>query len=421
MSSKSSRVPLWSALLGNLFEHYDTALFGLLSPFFAPLFFPKQDPVSALILTYAIIPLGMLARPLGALVFGYVGDRHGRRFTLVLTLLGMSVLSGLIALCPTYSQAGIAAPLLLCLGRVLQNFLAGGEIIGGAVFVLEQTPEKRQDLLSSIYSASTMGGILLAAAGVSALCYWDLVDSWWRALYGIGCLTALFALVLRRQLSTEPVERCSYSFSQIWKVFWECRQAVVPIVIVSGFSYATYSVSLVLMNGFVPLVSDLTKAQMMNVNTFLLIFDFAALPLFGWLAQRFSREKMMLAAAITATISALPLCMLLEGATLATVVAIRLCLVAIGVWLCAPFHAWSQKLVPAPHRYAAVSFSYAIGSQLLGGPTAAISLWLFQKTGLISSISWYWLFLAGLSTVALVKATALVKQQTIDILSAPTK
>lgn len=131
----TSRLQLWNVCLGNLFEHYDTALFGFLSPFLAPLIFPKEEPITALILTYAIIPLGMLARPLGSLVFGFIGDVCGRKHALFLTLAGMSLVSGCIALSPTYAQAGIVAPIIFCLGRILQNFLAAGETMGGAIFL----------------------------------------------------------------------------------------------------------------------------------------------------------------------------------------------------------------------------------------------------------------------------------------------
>ena len=134
------RFQLWSACLGNLFEHYDTALFGFLSPFLAPLIFPQQDPLTALILTYAIIPLGMLARPLGSLFFGFLGDTYGRQCALSFTLLGMSVVSLGLAFSPTYAQAGIIAPLIFCLGRGLQNFFASGEIMGGSCLYLRKRP-----------------------------------------------------------------------------------------------------------------------------------------------------------------------------------------------------------------------------------------------------------------------------------------
>jgi MFS transporter, MHS family, proline/betaine transporter len=376
---------LWSACLGNLFEHYDTALFGFLSPFLAPLIFPDQEPITALILTYAMIPLGMLARPLGSLVFGYIGDVYGRKQALFLTLAGMSLVSGAIALSPTYAQAGFLAPLIFCLGRFLQNFLASGETMGGAIFLLENTPEKRHDLLSGLYSASTIGGILLASAGVT------LLSSHWRLLYLFGCLTALFGALIRRQMD---IPQTKSNYSNPVKVFLACRKPLGLIILSAGFGYANYAIALVLMNGFIPLVSSLTKEQVMSINTALLILDFCTLPLFGWLASKISREKMMLTASLLIAITGIPLFMLLKEASLAAVIGVRICFVLLGVAYFAPFHAWAQQLVPPAHRYAVISFGYAIGSQLLGGPTAALSLWFFKQTQMVASAAWFWAALA---------------------------
>jgi MFS family permease len=395
----------WSTCLGNLFEHYDTALFSFLSPFLAPLIFPDQEPLTALILTFAMIPLGMLARPLGSLFFGFIGDTYGRKQALFLTLVGMSVVSGAIALTPTYAQAGLLSPLLFCLGRILQNFLAAGESVGGAIYLLENSSEKRHDLLSSLFNASTIGGILLASAGVSLVSYYQLLDSGWRWLYLFGCATAFFGCMVRRQLDSSRLDqspvKITRGFSNLGKIFWSYRRALLLIMVCSGFSYATYSIALVLMNGFIPLVSPITKIEMMGWNTSLLLLDFFALPFFGWLSSKTSREKVMLAAALSVVFAAVPLVQLLEGADLITVIIVRICFVIIGVSFSAPFYAWAQQLAPPSHRYAILSLGYALGSQLFGGPTAALSLWLFKKTGMITSISWYWLLLASASSLAI--------------------
>lgn len=408
----ASRKELWSACLGNLFEHYDAALFGFLSPFLAPLIFPQKEPITALILTYAMIPLGMLIRPFGSLVFGYIGDSYGRRRALFLALAGMGFVSGLIAMSPTYLQAGILAPLIFCLGRILQNFLASGETIGGAIFILENTPEKKHDLLSGLYNASTIGGILLASAGVFLLGRYECIDSGWRWLYVFGCLTAFFGCIMRKATVDEArsLERVKFSQAllKFGKVFWIYRKSFFCIAISSGFSYANYSISLILMNGFIPLVSPLTQSQMMGLNTCLLVFDFCALPLFGWLASKTSREKMMLLSSLSVVLFAIPLCSLLQEATFGKVIGVRLCLVALGVAFSAPFHAWAQQLVPQAYRYSIISFGYAVGSQLLGGPAAALSLCLFKQTGLISSIAWYWMLLACVSSFVILSRKKVV-------------
>lgn len=411
----TSRKPLWNACLGNLFEHYDTALFGFLSPFLAPLIFPDKEPIIALILTYAIIPLGMLARPIGSLVFGYIGDIYGRKHALFLTLAGMSFVSGCIAFSPTYSQAGILAPIIFCLGRALQNFLAAGETMGGAIFLLENSSEKRHDLFSSLYSASTMGGHLLASLGVFLLGYYNLTTSGWRFLYLFGCVTALFGCLIRcSPYSMQQSVKLSHTVTNLWSTLWTYRKALVCIMITSGFASATYSIALILMNGFIPLISTFSKTEVMKINTYLLILDFCALPLFGWVASKVPREKLMLSASSGVILFAIPLILSLKEASLMGVIGVRIAFVIFGVAFFAPFHAWAQQLIPSNCRYAVISLGYALGTQALGSPNAALALWLFQKTGMISSVVWYWMFLGLLSSGVLLLALQKKQVQTLE-------
>lgn len=408
---KTSQIPIlsrWSMLLGNLFEHYDAALFTLLSPFLAPLFFPKQDPVTALLLTYCIIPLGMAARPIGSLFFGYIGDTRGRKEALVFSLSGMAIVTGCMGFLPTYEQAGIFAPILLSLGRILQNFFGSGETMGGAIYLIENVPESEKDLTSSYFNASTIAGILVASFGVSIICGLNLIQDCWRLLYFLGCSTAIFAVILRLKMSFHPAlpatqTLSSSSFKFVLNTCWESRQALITIAVASGFSYASYTIALVTMNGFIPLVTSISTGEMMHLTTVLLGLDFLLLPFFGLMAKRFSREKMMIASGLLAAAAGIPLFWMLEGASLSAVILIRFCLVLIGVWFSAPFHAWAQQLVPPKGRYTVLSFSYAIGSQLLGGPSAAISLWMFQKTEWIASAGLYWIALGLLTSLLIAK------------------
>lgn len=410
MNSRPSFLLKLNIILGNLFEHYDTALFTLLSPFFAPLFFPHEDPVTALIMTYWIIPLGMLARPFGSLVFGYIGDQYGRKEALVLSLLGMALFTVIMGLLPCYYRIGFFAPLLFSGIRILQNFFGAGESMGGGIFLLEHTHESQKDLMSGFFNSSTVGGILLASVGVSILYFFDNVEKYWRLLYFFGGITALCVVFLRIKTPFRSLFINVSSESSIrsaLRTCWIQRQALLAIAVTSGFSYASYSLSLILMNGFAPLVSNVTQAQMLHLNTFLLVIDFFLLPLFGILAQKYSRRKMMIFAGLATTLTGLPLFGMLDGASLPMVIAIRSLFVIIGVWFCAPFHAWMQTLVPVSQRYTVISFGYAIGSQLIGAPTAAISLWLFQKTNWIPSVGAYWMLLGLLASYSVAKQAVL--------------
>lgn len=380
-----------SALLGNMFEHYDTALYGLLSPFLAPLFFPQQDPIVSLLLAYALIPLGMMARPIGAWVIGYVGDKYGRTHALSYSLFGMALVSLFMAICPTFEQAGFYSPLFLGINRVLSNFLSAGESMGGAIYILENTHEKKHDWLSGLYNSSTMGGIVIASIGVSILCSFSLIENGWRVLYALGCITGFYGFYLRKQMAVtiKKVKRKN-SLSII-------KENFIPffkLFLASGFSYANYSIAFLLTNGLIPLITSHSAEEMANMNSALLAIDLFLLPVFGWLASRYSREKIMLFAAVSIAITSLPLFSLLSEMDLTLIFIARTIIVIFGVAFSAPFHAWAQAQVPNEHRYFLISLAYALGSQIIGGPTALVSLWLYKTGGSALFASIYWLSLS---------------------------
>ncbi len=173
----------FAGIAGNVLEHYSHALYGFLAPFLAPLFFPSADPIYALLGVYALLPLGLFSKPLGALVFGWLGDRIGKKRVFSITLIGMAASTAAMSCLPTYAQVGWLAPALLALGRLFQSFFAAGENTGGALFLLEQTERNRQGWISSLFDASAIFGIMLASAAAM------LWGEHWRLLYFAGALS----------------------------------------------------------------------------------------------------------------------------------------------------------------------------------------------------------------------------------------
>jgi len=380
---------VWGAFLGNFFEHYDTALFTALAPFLAPIFFPHESFLASLIYTYALIPLGMAARPLGAVLFGRVGDRYSRETALFYSMGGMALVSFLLAFCPE----GVWGAVILGVGRFLQNLFASGESMGGAIYILEKAPKEKHDLLSSLFSMSTVAGILAASLAVTVLYHTVGVEQGWRLLYLIGCATGLCGMALRRNPDAE--KRGERPVSNLLETAWTYRRAIGIIALASGFTYATFSVGLVLMNGFIPLVTPFSKGEMVQLNVFLLAYMMLALPLLGKLATRISRELLMRLALATVVVAAPLLFYLLAESSFSEIVAIRVLLVTLGVAYSSSFHAWAQQLVPKECRYFVVSVGYALGTQLFGGPCSAVSLWLYYATEIPWVASLYWVGLAA--------------------------
>ncbi|MCB1135927.1 MAG: MFS transporter [Chlamydiia bacterium] len=398
---------LYGVMLGNFCEHYDSALFGMLSPFIAPLFFPNEEPLYQLIYTYAMIPFGMLARPIGALVIGYFGDAYGRKHALAISLIGMAVLSLIIAMVPTYASVGIWAAVLMSLLRLGQNFFSAGEMVGGAVSVLEMSAPEKRDWISSIYCGSTMGGIVLASGAVALLGLTGTVEWSWRSLYVLGGVTGLIGLYLRRNL-VETCEPTSNSFRERTQALWRHREAALYMAIASGFSYACYQMALGFVNGLIPIITGIDRSTIMSMNTGLLVIDFAMLPLCGILSYRIGRERVMLASSLAALVLAVPLFAMMKGASLWQVAILRIGLVSLGVAFSAVYHAWAQSLVPTKDRFLVCAVSYAVGCQLLGSPTASLSLWIYGVTGEVTTVAWYWMALAGAASVAVWRSRALL-------------
>lgn len=366
-----------SGIIGNLLEHYDTALFSLLAPFLAPVFFANSDSLTALIFTYGILCSGFLLRPLGALLFGWIGDSFGRKQALSLSLLGMSFTTICIGFIPTYRDIGVYAPILLTVGKMCQSFFAAGESTGGAIFVLENTSKIKQELFSGLYDACAIGGMLIASAVVAYMSRYTDLATTWRILFWGGGGTAVIGFYLRWNNTTDNLIPEKLPFLSIVKTN---KKALMYIIIASGFSYAIYSLAFSLMNGYIPLITSFSKTTMLEINTILVAIDMLLLPAFGYLSNRLGMERVMITGAVLSSICAIPLFAMLDHAALYIIILVRLIMIILGVSFSATYHAWTLNLTTPRHRYLILSLGYAFGSQCIGMPTSSICLWLYKMT-----------------------------------------
>ncbi len=377
-------------------EHYDKSLFALLAPFLAPLFFPNIDPLVALLLIY--LPLGVIARPLGALFWSRLENRLGKKRILYFTLMGSSITVLLTGFLPSYQTAGITSTLLLHITRGLICFFAAGEGTGASLILIENTPKESRNLMSSYYEMSSMLGTLLAALLITGLCFMGTILVYWRVLFIFSGLLGLAGFWLRKDtytsLKNPPKKRDS-----VYKMIKKNKISFFLILVITGFLYANYNIATYLMNGYIPLISSLSYQNMMLTCSGLMLVDLLLLPVFGALAQKVGTQKMIYGALTCSLILSVPLFLNLNKPTVAYILWVRLILILWGLAIAAIFSHWSMTLVPQKDRFSVLALARALGAQWIGGPAISISLIIYKYTRSPASPAYY---LVACSVLALI-------------------
>ena len=200
-----------AAVFGNALEWYDFTIYAVLAPIIGRQFFPKSSDTVALLATFAVFGIGFVARPLGGVLIGFVGDRIGRKPALLLTIMLMAVGTVSIGLLPGFASIGIAAPALLVVARAFQGFSAGGEWGSSASFLVEWAPTAKRGLIGSCHTGSIFVGQLVGtgvAASLTTLLGSASMESWgWRVPFLLGALIGPLGLLARRRIDETPVFR----------------------------------------------------------------------------------------------------------------------------------------------------------------------------------------------------------------------
>ncbi|MBI3508132.1 MAG: MFS transporter [Chlamydiia bacterium] len=378
--------------LGHFFDRYDQALFAVLAPTLAPLFFPFEDPIYGLIAAFCLVPLGLLSKPVGAYVFGRRGDRIGYHSTLSVSLIGMAFSTAAMGFLPTYQQIGIWAPVLLGVCRLLQNFFSAGGTTGASIVALADAPEKKRTLVSSLIDASGMVGTWFGSAVCAAALYGGIS---WRWLFLSGLLAGCIGVYVRK---TPIVTVAPKKEHAPFRVLWKHKKEIGSIAAATGFSYGNYYLITLFFNGFLPLVGLASTETVLAVNSWMLLFDLCLLPLVGYLVQtRAARDTWMRVSLMASLFLAIPLYLCLDSGW--SWIVVRMAFMVLGVFFSAPIHAWALDCAPSEHRYAVKAMGTALGSRFLGAPVPVLALWLYQCTG------WVWapgLIVAALALIALV-------------------
>jgi MHS family proline/betaine transporter-like MFS transporter len=404
------RKVLVAASIGNLIEIYDLLIYGYFAVTLAQQFFPPGDPVAALLATFAIFAVGFVVRPVGAVIFGHVGDRFGRRTALAFSLLLMTLATVAFGLLPTYATVGILAPTLLLLCRLVQGLSASAEIPGAMLLIMEHAPVNRRGLTASINNAA--GSLATAAAATVSLILAsvlspDQLATWgWRVAFLIAAPIGLVGLYVRIRLLDSPAfvalgERARQGRAPLAQALGTAKRGMLVLIVWFGAqTIGGYTLS-VLMPSYLIRGAGLSPADAYAANLIAVLAVAAAAPLGGYLVDRFPLRRMAIAVMAGAAVTAVPGFLIittyrtLGGAVIGQV----LCGVFVGAAYTVGAVA-AMTLFPIGIRFTALALPLSIAITLFGSTAPYVSTWLATTTHNALAPAFYLLAAATAGTLA---------------------
>ncbi|MBO0360993.1 MFS transporter [Hymenobacter sp. BT186] len=387
---------IFSGLVGNLVEWYDWYVFSAFSLYFSASFFPSDDTTAQLLQTAGIFALGFLMRPIGGWMFGRIADKVGRKQSMTLSVLLMSLGSLLIALTPTYQTVGIVAPVMLLTARLLQGLSVGGEYGVSTTYLSEMATTGRRGFYSSLMYLTLIGGQLLALGILLALQHLltaaELLEWGWRLPFVIGAALSVVALLLRANLTETDAfdaQRDNEEGRGSLRLLLQHPQAVAIVVgLTMGGTLAFYTFTTYMLK-FLVNTAHLPREQA-TLASFASLVAFAVMqPVFGSLADRFGRRPMLLAFGVLGTLGTVPLLLALSHAR-SVGSSILLLLPALAIVSCySGINAVVKAgLFPTQIRALGIGLPHALTVAVFGGTAEYIALWC-KDIGHESYFYWY--------------------------------
>jgi len=402
-----------AASSGNLVEWFDFYIYAFCAIYFAPAFFPKSDPTAQLLNTAGVFAAGFLMRPIGGWLFGRFADRHGRKKSMVFSVMLMCVGSLAIACLPTYASIGAAAPVLLLLARLLQGLSVGGEYGTTATYMSEIAMRGQRGFFSSFQYVTLIGGQLLAVLVVvilqQLLDEQELKDWGWRIPFVIGAITAVVALLLRRTLheTTTAESRSDKAAGSVAEIFRHHKAAFFTVLgYTAGGSLIFYTFT-TYMQKYLVNSAGMSIKTASNVMTACLFLYMCMQPVFGALSDRIGRRRNMLLFGALGAMATVPILSALRTIS-SPVAASGLILLAL---LIVSFYTSISGIVkaemfPPEVRALGVGLSYAVANAIFGGSAEYVALGL-KSIGHESAFYWY---VTAMMVIAFVVSLRLPRQ-----------
>jgi MHS family proline/betaine transporter-like MFS transporter len=410
ISRKGLRTSVAAGSIGVFVHWFEWAIYAYLASTIAVVFFPQQDSTAALLSVFAVFAISFGVRPLGALVFGTLGDRIGRKKTLSIVILSMSAATLVVGLLPAYDAIGLWAPILLVAARVVQGLAAGGEFGSAAAFLAEYSPRKHRGFGVSWLEFGSLLGFLAASLVVfvltSVMDAQTIADGGWRIPFLIAVPMGVIGFYIRSKIEDTPEFRSLEQLdnvpqSPVKEVFTRHWKQLLQMSGLEIMMHVTFYVVLVYLLTYQEKVLGFDAGTAALLSTAASVAGLILVPLVGALSDRIGRKPLLIAAAISLVLLAYPLFLIMHSGTSWAGIVSTIGLGIILALILGVHAAAAAELFPTRTRQTGLSIAYSVTAAIFAGTVPYVLTWLIAQTGNEMMPAFY-LILVGLVGLAAV-------------------
>jgi len=415
-----------ASFIGSAIEWFDFFLYGITSALvFGKLFFPGGDPLTGTLLAFGTFAVGFIARPFGGIVAGHLGDRVGRKFVLVTTLLAMGISTTLIGLVPSYNSIGLLAPILLVLLRIVQGLAVGGEWGGAALIAVEHANPKRRGFYGSFPQMGLPAGLCMAVGGMelaSRLPEAEFLTWGWRLPFLFSAVLVVVGLVIRLRIEEPPAFKKVLDSGATVKlpIVEAVRRYPRAILLSAGLRFADNILYYVFTTfGLTYMTSHLGVPRHTVLVAILIAaaLELVTKPFFGALSDKVGRKQVVVFGALVAVIAPFPFFQLVGTGNPTLIVLAEVLVLSIAhAAVFSPLAAWFAEMFSPDVRYSGVTIGFQLGALVAGAPTPLIATALLAKYGDYIAVAIFAMLAAAVTLVC-----ALFVRVASDTKASPTR